>query len=172
MREIPLKNYVIFFLICLGTGLLLLLFVNRVEKMNIGKKSPLTGFLYEISNENIIDNLENYAMDNYEFYLYISNHNGNSDFDLNFKEYITNNNMKDQIIYLNGWNKLSHDFAQRFKNRLFSTNLNSVSFASLQQSNLYKFQNGKVIAVLYEDKSNINLNDIQKFIESFGDMNA
>ena len=82
MKEIPRKNYLIYLSVCLATFLLLFLFINRVRTMNIEKKSVLTGFLYEITDDNILDNLESYAIDNSNFFLYISNHNNSSDFDM------------------------------------------------------------------------------------------
>ena len=60
MKEIPRKNYLIYLGVCLATFLLLFLFINRVRTMNIEKKSVLTGFLYEITDDNILNNLENY----------------------------------------------------------------------------------------------------------------
>ena len=88
MKEIPRKNYLIYLGVCLATFLLLFLFINRVRTMNIEKKSVLTGFLYEITDNNILDNLESYAIDNSDFFLYISNHNNSSDFDVEFKQFI------------------------------------------------------------------------------------
>lgn len=164
MKEIPRKNYLIYLSVCLATFLLLFLFINRVRTMNIEKKSVLTGFLYEITDDNILDNLESYAIDNSNFFLYISNHNNSSDFDMEFKQFIIDYSLKDNVIYLNGWNKLSSNFVKSFKSRMFSSDLNDVSIIALRQSNIYEFKNGKVARILYNQKGKINMSDIRIFM--------
>ena len=164
MKDIPRKNYLIYLSVCLATFLLLFLFINRVRTMNIEKKSVLTGFLYEITDDNILDNLESYAIDNSNFFLYISNHNNSSDFDMEFKQFIIDYSLKDNVIYLNGWNKLSSNFVKSFKSRMFSSDLNDVSIIALRQSNIYEFKNGKVARILYNQKEKINMSDIRIFM--------
>lgn len=132
--------------------------------MNIEKKSVLTGFLYEITDNNILDNLESYAIDNSNFFLYISNHNNSSDFDMEFKQFIIDYSLKDNVIYLNGWNKLSSNFVKSFKSRMFSSDLNDVSIIALRQSNIYEFKNGKVARILYNQKEKINMSDVRIFM--------
>lgn len=132
--------------------------------MNIEKKSVLTGFLYEITDNNILDNLESYAIDNSNFFLYISNHNNSSDFDMEFKQFIIDYSLKDNVIYLNGWNKLSSNFVKSFKSRMFSSDLNDVSIIALRQSNIYEFKNGKVARILYSQKEKINMSDVRIFM--------
>ena len=164
MKEIPRKNYLIYLGVCLATFLLLFLFINRVRTMNIEKKSVLTGFLYEITDDNILDNLESYAIDNSNFFLYISNHNNSSDFDMEFKQFIIDYSLKDNVIYLNGWNKLSSNFVKSFKSRMFSSDLSDVSIIALRQSNIYEFKNGKVVRILYKQKEKINMSDVRIFM--------
>ncbi len=164
MKEIPRKNYLIYLGVCLATFLLLFLFINRVRTMNIEKKSVLTGFLYEITDNNILDNLESYAIDNSDFFLYISNHNNSSDFDVEFKQFIADYSLKDNVIYLNGWNKLSSNFVKSFKSRMFSSDLSDVSIIALRQSNIYEFKNGKVVRILYKQKEKINMSDVRIFM--------
>lgn len=164
MKEIPRKNYLIYLSVCLATFLLLFLFINRVRTMNIEKKSVLTGFLYEITDDNILDNLESYAIDNSNFFLYISNHNNSGDFDMEFKQFIIDYSLKDNVIYLNGWNKLSSNFVKNFKSRMFSSDLNDVSIIALRQSNIYEFKNGKVARALYNQKEKINMSDVRIFM--------
>lgn len=132
--------------------------------MNIEKKSVLTGFLYEITDNNILDNLESYAIDNSNFFLYISNHNNSSDFDMEFKQFIIDYSLKDNVIYLNGWNKLSSNFVKSFKSRMFGSDLNDVSIIALRQSNIYEFKNGKVARILYNQKEKINMSDVRIFM--------
>lgn len=164
MKEIPRKNYLIYLGVCLATFLLLFLFINRVRTMNIEKKSVLTGFLYEITDNNILDNLESYAIDNSNFFLYISNHNNSSDFDMEFKQFIIDYSLKDNVIYLNGWNKLSSNSVKSFKSRMFGSDLNDVSIIALRQSNIYEFKNGKVARILYNQKEKINMSDVRIFM--------
>ncbi len=138
--------------------------------MNISKNSVLNGFLYEITEDDIILNLESYSIDNPSFFLYILNHN-NSSFDSQFKDFIISNNLNEDIIYLNGWNKLTTKFATSFKANMFVDSLKDFPIVALKQSNIYFFENGKVVSALYDEKNNINIEDVKKYIESFGEHN-
>lgn len=170
MRNIPTKNYWIYFSICCVTLGLLLLFINKVNTMGLTKKSILSGSLYEITEESALLNLKSYAIDNPSFFLYISNHSSTA-FELEFQKYIVNTDLQDNIVYLNGWNKLDTEFVKKFQNELFDSSLNNISYLYLKQSNLYFFKDGKVIDILYQERKNIVIEDVKKFIESIGEKN-
>lgn len=172
MRKIPLKNYLIYLVICIITFALLFFFVARVHNMEIEKKSDLSGFVHQLPNEDTLINLKNYAIDNPNFFLYISNHNGGSSFEKDFKNYILSCNLKESIVYLNGWNKLNTKFVKNFKNDLFDYSVKNVDIFALMQSNIYEFKDGMVVNILYKNKKSINIEDAKKFIESSGDVSA
>lgn len=169
MRKIPTKNYLIYGVICIVTFLLLILFVYKVNTMGITKKTVLSGFLYEIPEEAAIINLKSYSMDNPNFFLYISN-DSNSDFELLLKDYLIDSSLNDSVVYLNGWNKLDTQFINEFQKELFVDSLKGISSLALKQSNIYAFQEGKVVDVLYKEKEKIVIEDVKNFIESFGEV--
>ena len=83
---------------------------------------------------------------------------------MEFKQFIIDYSLKDNVIYLNGWNKLSSNFVKSFKSRMFSSDLNDVSIIALRQSNIYEFKNGKVVRILYKQKEKINMSDVRIFM--------
>lgn len=156
-----------YFSICVVTILLLFVFANRVNIMANLKKSVLDEVLYEVTDDNVLLNIENYSIDNPVFFLYISNNTDS--FEADFKEYIISNNLSKNIIYFDGFSKLNTSLVSEFKNYLFIDSLKSISTNSLKQSNLYFFKNGKVINILYKEKRSINIDDVANFIESIGE---
>ena len=169
MRKIPFKNYVLYFMLCIFTFLLLFLFVNKVKRMDKMQTSVLSGFLYEIKQEDFILNLKSYALDNPSFILYISNHR-NSTFDLEFKQYVIENELIDNIIYFDGWNQLNNNFVKVFRSEFFSSNMD-INLMGLKQTNLYTYQEGNIVNVLYKNKQEIDMNDVKLYLESYGDAN-
>lgn len=168
MRKIPMKNYFIYLLICLLTFCLIFLFVFRVKKAEIVKHSILSGFLYEIPQQDVIENLNSYVIDNPNFFLYIANHS-DEEFEIEFKDYINDNNLKEHIIYFNGWNQLDSTFVSDFKNNFVVSYFKSIDSKAYKQSNIYTYQNGKVVGMLYNKKVKINIEDVKNYIEKYGD---
>lgn len=171
MRKIPIKNYFIYLAICFITLFLLMYFVQRVGRMDMLKSSALSGVLFEIADEDVFLNLKSYSLENSDFFLYIS-HEPESSFEESFKDYINARGLKEDIIYLNGWNKLDKDFVGQFKKEMFAVQLKNVSLKALTQSNLYYFKNGKVVSLLYDEVRDINMNDVNSYIESFGEIES
>lgn len=168
MRKIPMKNYFIYLLICLLTFCFLFLFVSRVKKAEIVKHSILNGFLYALSQQEVIENLDSYVIDNPNFFLYIANHS-DENFEKDFKNYIIDNDLKEHIIYFNGWNQLDDNFANEFINNFVDSRFKSLDLKVYKQSNIYTYQNGKVVDMLYTKRANINIEDVKKYIEKYGD---
>lgn len=166
MRKIPMKNYFIFIGICAFTCLFAVFFIKRINFVLMSDESSLSGILPEISNENMFLNLESYSLENPSFILYISN--DDTLFEEEFKDFIINNNVIRNMVFLNGLGKLDTKFLNDFQNNLFDEKLKNISLSALKQSNLYFFENGKVVNILYYEKYNINMNDVKLFIESVG----
>lgn len=164
MKSIPKKNYFIFLGICVVTCLAVIFFINRVNFIEKSGKSPLSGILSEISNENMLLNLESYSLENPSFILYISNND--TLFEEEFKDFIISNNVTKNIVFLNGWGRLNIDFLKDFQNNLFDEKMKNISISALKQSNLYFFKSGKVVDLLYYEAHDIGINDVKVFIES------
>lgn len=163
MRKIPLKNYIIYIIICLLTLFFLFIFVNRIKRTDHSSDSLLNGFLYEIKYDDIFQNLKNYAIDNPNFVLYISNQS-QSFFDKELKQYLLENNLKEEIVYLDGWNKLDNDFINEFKEEFFSPSL-YIDSDCIKQSNFYTYENGMIVRTLYTTQEKINMDDVRIYLE-------
>ena len=168
MRKISLKNYFIYLLLCILTFCLLYLFIFRVKKSEIVKHSILSDFLYEIPQQDVIENLSSYVIDNPNFFLYIANHS-DEQFENEFKNYIIDNNLKEHIIYFNGWNQIDSEFVSDFKKNFVVSYFKSIDSKAYKQSNIYTYQNGKVVDMLYNKKVKINIEDVKNYIEKYGD---
>lgn len=136
--------------------------------MGLVKETVLNGYLFEIVEEDIVLSLKSYSFENSSFVLYISN--GDSVFEKEFKNYIESYNLVDKIIFLNGWNKLNSNFAVKFKKEMFDSRIQDISVDALQQANLYYFENGKIVSLLYKDKQKISMLDVKNYLESIGDV--
>lgn len=167
MRQISFKNYIIYIVICLFTFLLLFIFVNKVKENDFEYESVMSGFLYEIKSDDFVMNLRNYAVDNPDFILYISNHNESS-FDEELKQLILELNLNENMIYFNGFNKINNNFIKNFKVEFLNDYLN-IGNEALKQSNLYVFKDGKIVDSLYKNKSEIIIMDVKLYLESYGE---
>ena len=169
MKKIPVRNYIIYACICVVTILLLFFFVNIVKQIQISKGSVLSNFLHEVNNEDVLINLSNYAVDNPNFYLYIAN-SADEEFEEEFRKYIIEHGLKTQIVYFNAYNKLDKKFIKEFKRKFFSSELQKIDEKSLIQSNLYTYEDGKIVDVLYENSQKINLIDVKIYMERNGEI--
>ena len=98
------------------------------------------------------------------FLLYIKNRDSKS-LHQEFKKYIKSNDLNLKIVYFDGRNNIDNEFTQRFKKSFLMGNFSWLQQNVLKQSNIYVFENGQVVNILYEKSKNITISDIKKFIE-------
>lgn len=100
LRNVPLKNYIYLFLILLGSILLLFYIYRWYETYNENKLN--TSIMNEYLTVINYNELDNYIIENKDAIIYVSIL-GNEDinrFERKFKNIITENNLKNSILYL------------------------------------------------------------------------
>ena len=164
MRKVPMKNYVIFFLLAVLT--IVVVFTIRktyLNKIDFEKSTNVTlNFLSSINEKE----LSTYLVENRDIILYLSSSSDDSinQFENEFRDYILNNHLSQDILYLNTKN-VSKSFFKNFKKNYFADNLKSSNIEVINQPNLYLIENGKVTSVMYKNKQDINIKDVENFIE-------
>lgn len=100
LREVPLKNYIYLFLILLGSILLLFYIYRWYDTYNQNKLN--TSIMNEYLTVINYNELDNYIIENKDAIIYVSVL-GNEDinrFERKFKNIITENRLKNSILYL------------------------------------------------------------------------
>lgn len=171
MRKIPTKNYVIVLIICLFT----IAIVSYLAYWFTAKDSyqfsnrVMSGFLFEFGEDEIINNIENYVMDNPDCILYLS-YGGNNikAFERDLKSFIEQNNLKSSFVYVNLDSVKNKKFLAEFSDKFFSQELKAKKAELLKQSNILIFKDGLVSDMLYYTKQSININDVRLFLSEQG----
>ena len=163
MRKIPMKNYIIFGVLVIAT--LTIVFSIRktyLDKLEYEKSTNETLNILSSVNE---DELETFLVENRDIVLYMSPSGDDtiSDFENELRKYILNNQLAQNIIYLNTRNATS-SFFKNFKNKYFSNNLKSADIEIVNQPNMFLIENGKIVSVMYNNKKDINIEDVKKFL--------
>lgn len=165
MRTIKLKNYIILATILLITILTSLLIrdsylKNKQYEENTNKRLKI---LYEIKEED----LKSYLIENRDIIIYTSYASDNEleEFENEFKNYISQNEITREIIYLN-LDKVSSNFFKGIKEKYFNDYMKSKSNIYLEQANLYAIEEGKIKNILYEQNNVITLKDVEYFLKT------
>lgn len=170
LREIPKKNYIFVGIISVVTifALVYFAFWYKNNKKYYDTESILSGYLAEIQEEGIIDNLTNYLIDNPNILLYISfgNDSSTKEFENEFKDLINKHNIISEFIYIDLNLITDKNFVSDMKSTFFSDKLKNINLE--KQSNLLLFENGKVANVLYSSKQQINIADVERFLIRHG----
>ncbi len=165
MRKIPTKNYIIFGLLVIVT-LTIVFSIRKTYLDKIDYENSTNETLNILSSVNE-DELSTYLVENREIVLYMSPSGDSTiqEFENEFRNYILDNQLSQDIIYLNTRN-ISKSFIKNFKKNYFSDSLKSSDIEVVEQPNLYLIDNGKVVSVLYAKESKINMTDVKKFLET------
>lgn len=172
IRKVPIKNYVIVGLISVITFLLLGYFVfwykNNLEYQN--NNSIMSGYLSEIQEDGVIENLTSYLIDNPNMLLYMSYGNDASvkDFENEFKKLIDEHNISSNFLYIDLNSITDKNFVSKLKDSFFSQSLNNKNIDLHKQSNIFLFESGQIEDVLYNSKEKINLIDVKIFLMKHG----
>lgn len=144
-RIIPLKNYIILFLITFLTVTLLIYFTSIYnKKKDYDKNNNIRmSFLKVMQEEDFV----NFITENQEFVLYISNSNDKSimEFEKDLKKSIVKKSYEKDMIYLN-----SKNLSKAFMNSLkiyFNDELKKKNITTLPNVSIIK--NGKISNILY-----------------------
>ncbi len=160
MKEIPKKNYIVLCMIVVITLLLAIYFRNYYLNHQKQKDGLQINNISEIDEKS----LSNYIVENDEFILYVTNReesNLNS-FEKKLGNYLTKKEYNKNIIYLD-LTSVSNSFYKDFRNQYFDKKLQKKKF--LKQTNLFYFEDDKVVDMLYSDKTEKDIDDFKKFID-------
>lgn len=172
MNKVSKKDYLIVGVISILTFVVVGYFAfwyTETREYN-ENNSIMTGYLLEIGEEEVINNLDNYILDNPNTVLYVSYGNDTSvkDFEKEFVDYINKENIKSLFIYID-LNRISDkNFINDFKNKFFSTDLKDKNVEINKQPNLFIFKNGKIENMMYFTKQNIKIADVKNYLEEQG----
>ena len=172
MKKIPRNNYVIAAIISILTFVIVgyFAFWYTETKEYSDDDAVMTGYLLEIGEESLIDNLSNYLLDNPNTVLYMT-HDSNivvKNFEEQFKQFINDNNIKQSFIYIDLNKVEDKKFISEFKNNFFAEGLKNKNVEVEKQPNLFIFKEGKIQSILYYTKQSINMSDVKIFLENEG----
>lgn len=171
-RKIPNKNYILVGVISVVTIIFLSYFTfwYKSNKEYYNNNSVMSGYLAEIQEDGIIDNLTNYVLDNPNTLLYVSFGNDVSikDFENEFKYLISKHNISSDFIYIDLNLVSDKNFISNIQNNFLSEDLKNKNIKLDKQSNIFVFENGKIVDVLYNSKQTIDLEDVQRFLIKHG----
>ena len=168
IRNIPKKNYVLVGIISVVTFLILGYFTfwyqNNLEYYN--NISVMSGYLAQIQEDGVIENLSNYLVDNPNTLLYVSFGNDASikDFENHFKDLISHYNINSEFIYIDLNQINDKQIMSKIEEKFFTDVLKKNNFDLKNQSNIFLFRDGMVEDVLYISKQIINLADVTRFL--------
>lgn len=163
MRKIPIKNYVILAIIFIAT-IFVACYIKKVyenKELYENKTNERVNILYELKE----DDLKSYLIENRDMMIYMSSAKNKTieTFELEFKNYIIENELTKEIVYLN-LDNVSSEFLKTFKDKYMNSNLKDVELYN--QSNLIFMEDGKAIDVLYEKNQTINMEDVKTFMSN------
>lgn len=144
-RQIPTKNYVILMLLSLFTILLVFGLVNLYNKNNHKEQTAMTFLLKIKENE-----LRNYITENRDTIIYMasSNKEKTKEVETNLKDYILNNDLSNDIVYLD-LSEVSEHFYTDFSNNY------------LNQSSKLDLLKEPVIVIIDDGKVTDYLNNLE-----------
>lgn len=172
MRKIPRRNYIIAAIISILTFVIVgyFAFWYTETKEYSDDDGVMAGYLLEIGEASLIDNLSNYLLDNPNTVLYMTygNNSAVKNFEGEFKQFVRDHNIKQSFIYIDLNKVEDKKFISEFKNNFFIEELKNKNVEVTKQPNLFVFKEGKIESILYYVKQSINITDVKIFLENEG----
>lgn len=164
-RIIPRKNYYLLVLLVVVTLSLLYFSVNWYyvyEENRIGE-SVIASIVPEVKEEE----LSNYLMDNPNIVIYFASAKDKEtkSFEKKLKKYISEEELKDQIVYVNTDEIVDKSFYQNFISNYFNSELKNKKISLEYLPNMVTLRDGKVQDVLVTYDSNVTVDDVKRFLE-------
>lgn len=164
-RIIPKKNYFLLGLLCVVTILILYGLVNWYqtrEKYRLGL-SVISSIISEVKE----DELSNYLLDNPNTVIYFSSSKDEEikTFEKELKNYISEKNLRNQMVYVNTSDIEKTSFYSSFVNNYFSDDLKRKGVDLRYIPNMVVLKDGKVYAVLITYKNAVSLEEVERFLE-------
>lgn len=164
-RVIPKKNYYLLALLLVGTLLLLYFCVNWYKAYEASKmKEPVIASVISEVKE---DELSNYLMDNPNIVIYFTSSKDikMKEFEEEFAEYISEKEIRNQIVYVDTSKIENRKFYDEFTDQYFHSELKNKGVKLDYLPNIVVVKDGKIKDVLITYDSVITLEDAVRFLE-------
>lgn len=148
MKKIPFKNYIYVFFIIIITILVVF------KLMDIYNKNNKIDFITEVKEQD----LQQFVLEKNDVFIYFSKSN-NKKIEQELKKYLDNNEIKNDIIYVD-LNNTSKDIETKINNNF--KEISSTNYISIKNPTILYIADGKINDVLIEIN---NIDDIKQFIE-------
>ena len=161
-REIPLKNYIILFIIVVFT--ISFVFYLRTWYNTSKEYYQNNSIMSEYLSELKISEIGSYLVDNPNSIIYYASAKDTNikPFEKKFKKLLEEYEIKNEIIYID---------ASKEENKEIISKLNNISDKKISEvkiPNLISVKDGKIDKILYSDDSSINKRDVQNFLIKCG----
>lgn len=164
-KQIPKKNYIILTVIVIVTIALTFFCRNWYidYKNSTTKISVMANFLVVLNEEE----LENYLLENQNTIIYYadSKNDENNEFEEELKKLVSKIGIENQMAFLD-YKKISQKDLKKFKEKYLSEDIKDFG----QYTNIFIIENGKIIKILYEEKTEIKIDDVKELFMSRGIM--
>lgn len=157
-RDIPLKNYIILLMIFLFTILLVFYLASwyNTSKEYYKNNSILSEYLSELKS----DEIDSYLIDNPNVVIYYASAKDETikSFEKEFKKLIEDNEIKDDIIYVDSSKEENANFVSKL-NSIYNNRIDNLIIP-----NLICIKEGKISRILYSNDTKINKRDARNFL--------
>lgn len=162
-RVIPKKNYVILivlFVFCIS----LTLYCSKWYK-ELKEYYQNNSVVSDVISEMEYESLSSYLLDNHEALIYVTYSNDQTikKFEKQFRNYIIEKNLKNDIIYLDIAKEENKNIMKDIMNNYSSPNLKKIKNVFIP--NLLYFKDGELVDILYIKETEISKKDVVNFID-------
>lgn len=166
VKEVPAKNYFVLAIIIIVTLLAFVYLFSWFKQYNESKVNTpiITSTLREVEYNNLNTVLK--ERDVLIMYMCTTDEKVCRNFEKKFVDYIKDNNLSEDIIYLNlGYNEDENNLLNKVYNTYKSDNLVKKVY---EYPTLLIFNNSKIVDVLSSNgKDKLTIEDVDKFLEGY-----
>lgn len=162
-REVPKKNYVIFFVLTIVVIGLCFYLATWYKTLNEHYKN--NSVIVEVLSEIEADSFSSFLLDNPDIVVYISSSKDIEvkNFEKKFKKIIIDNNLSSEIVFFDISKEQNSEGLKLLKENYLSKNLSKLK--EIKYPNLVRIKDGVIVDILYSKKSNITKEDAVKFLK-------
>lgn len=165
MKKIPTINYIKVLILCFVTVIVTLLLSNNYKRKIQYERSnrDVMSFLSTIKYEE----LENYLVENHDGFIYMASSCDATleSFEESLKNYMLDQELEKYFVYLDN-SGYSDEMYTTLEKTFFVPELSNQVVLS-NRPNIFAIRDGKIIAVLYQEPTNITLEDVEKFVNVY-----
>lgn len=166
MNKIPKFNYIKVLLLSIVTVVLVIVLANMYTKRNnySRENSDVMNFLLVVK----YDDLANYLVENQNIFIYMAPSSNLSleKFELELKDYILNEDLEKNFVYLDSSTFSSNDY-NILKENYFSDELLKDDIVVDDNVTIFVVNNQKIVEVLND---NVTIESVKSFVNSYGEL--